>query len=218
MTGLVHVVDDDEGVCGSLHALLELKGYTVRSHATAKGFLGNFNPEETICIISDMMMPGMSGLELQEHLILKNVSVPLIIITGHGDVPSAVRALKSGAVDFIEKPLESGLVLAAIGRAVEARRGLLVETRNNAQAKRKIDELTSREREVLSCIVSGSANKVIAYNLGISQRTVENHRARLMIKMQAANVADLVKIAIAGGVKTVNILDQDQGNAARLGK
>lgn len=215
MTGLVHVVDDDEGVCGSLHFLLELKGYTVRSHTTVKGFLGDFKPEETICIISDMMMPGMSGLELQEHLVQKNVFVPLIIITGHGDVPSAVRALKSGALDFIEKPLESGLVLAAIGRAVEARRGLLAETRDTAHAKRMIEELTPRESEVLSCIVSGSANKIIAYELGISQRTVENHRARLMIKMQAENVVDLVKIAIAGGVKAVNVLDQDQGSAVQ---
>ena len=204
MTGLVHVVDDNEGVCSSLRALLELRGYDVRSHATAQSFLDNFNPEEAICIISDMMMPNMSGLELQEHLVQKKVSVPLIIITGHGDVPSAVRALKSGAVDFIEKPLESGLVLAAIGRAVAARRGVVAETRNNAQAKLKIDKLTPRESQVLSWIVSGSANKIIAYDLGISQRTVENHRARLMIKMQASNVADLVKIAIAGGVKAVN--------------
>ena len=109
MTGLVHVVDDNEGVCSSLRALLELRGYDVRSHATAQSFLDNFNPEEAICIISDMMMPNMSGLELQEHLVQKKVSVPLIIITGHGDVPTAVRAQNQVRWILLRNPWKAAL-------------------------------------------------------------------------------------------------------------
>jgi two-component system, LuxR family, response regulator FixJ len=210
MTGIVHVVDDDEGVCGSLHALLELKGYAVRSHATSASFLDEFKPGETLCILADLRMPGMGGLELQEHLIQQGVDVPFIMITGRGDVNSAVRALKSGAADFIEKPLETPLVLAAVERAAGTRQKMLTEAQNVAEAKHKLSELTPRESEVLHFIISGKPNKVIAFELGISQRTVENHRARLMMKTHASNVAELIKIAMAGGLTVDARIDMDQ--------
>ncbi len=210
MTGLVHVIDDDEGVCGSLHALLELKGYAVHTHTTSAGFLSEFKPEKTLCILADLRMPGMGGLELQEHLTQQGVDVPFIMITGHGDVSTAVRALKSGAMDFIEKPLETRLVLAAVERAVDTRRKLLAEAQLVAEAKLKLNELSPRESEVLQFIVLGKPNKIIAFELGISQRTVENHRARLMMKTQSNSVAELIKIAIAGGLGVSEKVDINQ--------
>jgi FixJ family two-component response regulator len=201
MPSVIHVVDDDEGVCGSLQALLELRGYIVRSHLDAKDFLSDFKPSETLCVVADLRMPSMSGLELQEQLGKNNSDIPFIMITGHGDVPSAVQALKHGAMDFIEKPLKTSLVLAAVERAVETRLKSLAKLKYEIVAKHRLSELTPRELEVLNCIVSGKPNKIIAFELGISQRTIENHRAHLMLKMQVTSVAELVKFTIAGGLK-----------------
>jgi len=145
-------------------------------------------------------MPGMGGLELQAELRRSNLDVPFIMITGHGDVPSAVQALKSGAIDFIEKPIRHDVLLAALEKMTARRRSTLEAARAAAVAHAKIAALTPRERDILRHVVTGNPNKIIAYELGISPRTVENHRARLMVKMNAGSVADLVHAAIAGGL------------------
>jgi two-component system response regulator FixJ len=146
-----------------------------------------------------MRMPEMGGLDLQKHLLEKSIDLPFIVITGHGDVPSAVQALKSGAVDFIEKPLKTDLFLAAISRAVENRRERLKMTEGVSSARQRIAALTPREHDVLRHLIAGHPNKIIAFELGISARTVENHRARLMVKMQADSLAELVRISLEAG-------------------
>lgn len=192
MAEVVHVVDDDEGVRESLCALLAAKGYAAQAHESCEGFLRDFTAAEALCVIADLRLPGMGGLELQGHLLQKAVDLPFIVITGHGDVPSAVKALKSGAADFIEKPIDGKALLAAVEKAAAARR-------LNEAAHRKIAALSPREHEVLRHLVAGSPNKIIAHELGISPRTVENHRARLMVKMQAESLAELVRLALAAG-------------------
>jgi two-component system response regulator FixJ len=200
MPELVHVVDDDAAVRASLKALLELKGYAVMTHGTAKEFLDRFSASDSLCVLADLRMPGMGALELQEHLHDRKVDVPFIVITGFGDVPSAVRAMKSGAADFIEKPLAGAAVLAAIERARAARDAMSTKSQSRRDAERRIAALTPRERDVLRHLVTGSPNKIVAYELGISPRTVENHRARLMDKMQVASLAELVRLAIEAGL------------------
>jgi two-component system response regulator FixJ len=143
----------------------------------------------------------MGGLELQAELLRRAVDVPFIVITGHGDVPSAVTALKTGAADFLEKPIDGGALLATLESAVARRRAHLAASHAAEAARERIDALTGRERDVLRHLVLGNPNKIIAYELGISPRTVENHRARLMVKMQAESLAELVRLALAAGVE-----------------
>jgi two-component system response regulator FixJ len=200
MPDLVHVVDDDDSVRASLKALLELKGYAVRTHGSAKEFLERFSAPESLCVLADLRMPAMGALELQEHLHGREIDVPFIVITGFGDVPSAVRAMKSGAADFIEKPLASAAVIAAIERARAARLAMSTVSRSRQEAERRIAALTARERDVLRHLVAGSPNKIVAHELGISSRTVENHRARLMVKTRVGSLAELVRLAIEAGV------------------
>jgi FixJ family two-component response regulator len=198
MTETVHVIDDNADIRDSLCTLLTMKGYAAQGHPSAEAFLEVFSPTDTLCVVVDLRMPGMSGLDLQSHLAGKEIDVPFIMITGYGDVPSAVKALKTGATDFIEKPIEGALLIAAIEKAARSR------SANHAEsvARRKIRVLTSREREVLQQLALGHPNKIIAYELGISPRTVENHRARLMDKLQVESVADLIKIALLGGLNS----------------
>lgn len=207
---IVHVIDDDEGVREGLCALLEAKGYGARPHASCEAFLGGFSADSALCIVADLRMPGMGGLDLQAHLLENAVDLPFIVITGHGDVSSAVRALKSGAADFIEKPVDGKLFIAAVERAVVARRAVKLQLEAANLAQERVAALTPRERDVLCHLVEGNPNKIIAYQLSISPRTVENHRARLMVKMQADSVAELVRMALAAGIspKTGN---QPQG-------
>lgn len=199
MPEIIHVIDDDEGVRDSLCVLLETKGYTTRAHGSCQDFLSNLSVADALCVVADMRMPEMGGLDLQKHLLEKSIDLPFIVITGHGDVPSAVQALKSGAVDFIEKPLKTDLFLAAISRAVESRRARLQMTEGVSSARQRIAALTPRERDVLRHLIAGHPNKIIAFELGISARTVENHRARLMVKMQADSLAELVRISLEAG-------------------
>jgi two-component system, LuxR family, response regulator FixJ len=196
---IIHVIDDDEGVRDSLCVLLETKGYTTRAHGSCQDFLSNLCVADALCVVADMRMPEMGGLDLQKHLLEKSIDLPFIVITGHGDVPSAVQALKSGAVDFIEKPLKTDLFLAAISRAVESRRARLQMTEGVSSARQRIAALTPREHDVLRHLIAGHPNKIIAFELGISARTVENHRARLMVKMQADSLAELVRISLEAG-------------------
>jgi two-component system, LuxR family, response regulator FixJ len=204
MAETVHVVDDNSDVRDSLCSLLEVKGYSVRGHASAEEFLNNFSAQDSLCVVVDLRMLGMSGLELQSKLADQSIDVPFIMITGYGDVPTAVRALKSGATDFIEKPINTELLLAAIAKATETRQANKEKLDSIASVNLKLAALTPRERDVLNHIVQGHQNKIIAYELGISARTVENHRARLMDKLQTSNVAELVKLALEGGLGPSN--------------
>ena len=199
MPEIIHVIDDDDGVRDSLCVLLETKGYTTTAHGSCQDFLSNLSVTDVLCVVADMRMPEMGGLDLQKHLLEKSIDLPFIVITGHGDVPSAVQALKSGAVDFIEKPLKTDLFLAAISRAVESRRARLQMTEGVSSARQRIAALTPREHDVLRHLIAGHPNKIIAFELGISARTVENHRARLMVKMQADSLAELVRISLEAG-------------------
>ncbi len=201
---VVHVIDDDEGVREGLCALLDAKGYAAQPHASCEEFLKGFSADAALCIVADLQMPGMGGLDLQAHLLKNSVDLPFIVITGHGDVSSAVRALKSGAADFIEKPIDGKSFIAAVERAVVARRASKMQLEAAHLAHERVAALTPRERDVLSHLVEGNPNKIIAHQLSISPRTVENHRARLMVKMQADSVAELVRMALAAGISAKN--------------
>jgi two-component system response regulator FixJ len=193
---LVYVIDDDEAMRDSLEQLLASKGFAVTTFATAPDFLAAFDPAHAGCVVADIHMPGMSGLELQARLRDRDKDLPIIIMTGNADVPSAVRALKSGAIDFIEKPVDTDSLVSAIRNGL-ARRAAAAAA---SAARSRIAELTPRERDVLQYLIAGHPNKLIAYELGISPRTVENHRAHLMLKMQVGSVAELVQMALAAGL------------------
>jgi two-component system response regulator FixJ len=198
MTGksLIYIVDDDPDVRDSLRILLESVEYAVKDFGSAKAFLGE-TALTGVCLIADIRMPEMDGLELQEELVRRKVGIPVIVITGHGDVPLAVRAMKAGAIDFIEKPFDDEALLASIRRAIEI--GLQQRTREAeaAAAEKLLALLTPRERNVLDQLVIGRSNKVAAFELGISPRTVEIHRAHIMDKMNARSLSDLVRISLA---------------------
>ena len=194
------IVDDDADVRDSLRALLESAGFDVRDFDSAKAVLADGSLAQGACLIADIRMPDMDGLALQEELANRKVGLPVIIVTGHGDVPLAVRAMRAGAVDFIEKPFDDEVLLQSIQQALAVGK----ESRGQASfaqtAASRIGLLTERERQVLECLVAGKANKVIAYELDISPRTVEIHRAHVMEKMQARSLSDVVRLALAAGV------------------
>ncbi len=198
---LVYVVDDDEAVRESLSALLEAKSYTVRSFALARDFLAAAATLRPGCLVADIRMPEMDGLELQRQLAARAFNFPLIVITGHGDVPLAVRAMKAGAIDFIEKPFAADAILAG----VEAALARLTRTGEDdpmaATAAARLAALSPREREVLEGLLTGLPNKSIAYDLAISPRTVEIHRARVMDKMGARSLSELIRMSLAAGLQ-----------------
>jgi FixJ family two-component response regulator len=195
---LVHVVDDEAAIRESLAMLLRSVGLASRSYAGAQEFLDAWQPQGAECLVCDVRMPGMSGLELQEALSARSARLPVVLITGHGDVAMAVRAMKAGASDFIEKPFNDQVLLDAVNRALaRARDGQGV---GRAEIEARLATLTPREREVLLLVAEGRPNKVVATRLGLSTRTVEVHRARVMEKMQARSLADLVRMAIACGL------------------
>jgi FixJ family two-component response regulator len=190
----VFIVDDDEALRESLCLLVRSAGLGAHAYADAQAFLDEFSADRPGCVVADVRMPGISGLELQDRLNAVGLHPPLIIITGHADVPAAVRALKGGAVDFVEKPFDPQRLLdriqEAIGRDAAAREAAARE----ATLLERMASLTPREREVMDHVVSGHANKVIAFDLDISERTVELHRARVMKKMRARSLAELVSM------------------------
>ncbi|OIQ99586.1 response regulator protein TmoT [mine drainage metagenome] len=194
--GTVYVIDDDEAVRDSLQWLLEGNDYRVRCFESAETFLTRFDPREAACLIVDVRMPGMSGLELQDRLIQRGVAMPLAFITGHGDVPMAVTTMKKGAVDFIEKPFNENLLRDLVDRMLQKARIDLEEHAQNASREALLGKLTSREAQVLERIVAGRLNKQIADDLNISIKTVEAHRANIMEKLGTNTVADLLKIAL----------------------
>ena len=192
----VFVVDDDQAMRNSLKWLIESVGLTVRTYASADDFIKDYYPGRAGCLLLDVRMPGMSGLELQEQFLEQQIKIPIIIITGHGDVPMAVRAMKAGAVDFIEKPFNDELLLESIRNALIKDVGQRTAQSARADIATRLVHLTPREHEVMEMVTSGRANKDIAKTLGVSSKTVEAHRARVMEKMQASSLAELVKMAI----------------------
>src|SRR5262245_10159393 len=200
MADPILIVDDDADVRDSLRALLESAGFEVRDFDSAKAILAAGGLDEGACLIADIRMPDMDGLALQEELANRRIGLPVIIVTGHGDVPLAVRAMKAGAVDFIEKPFDDELLLQSIKQALVLRRESRGQTSLAQAAAARIAALTDRERQVLERLVAGKANKVIAYELDISPRTVEIHRAHVMEKMEAKSLSDVVRLALAVGL------------------
>jgi len=194
---IVHVIDDDEAVRDSLAFLLGTSDFEVHTYESARRFLDQLGDAVTGCIVTDVRMPELSGIDLLRRLSEAGRRVPVIVITGHGDVPLAVEAMKAGAVDFIEKPFHDDTLFAAISAALQADEEASRKAREKAVARAKIAALSHRERQVLDALVAGHANKVIAGELGISPRTVEVYRANLMTKMQAASLSALVRLAIA---------------------
>lgn len=196
----VFVVDDDQPMRNSLKWLIESIGMKVKTYDSADEFLNNYYPGRAGCLLLDVRMPGMSGLDLQVHLARQDSRLPVIIITGHGDVAMAVKAMKAGAVDFIEKPFHDEELLSSIRNALdydEQQRSLQSQ---RAEIAARLVELTPREHEVMEMVTDGKANKEIAAALGVSAKTVEAHRARVMDKMRASSLAELVRMAlIAGG-------------------
>jgi FixJ family two-component response regulator len=198
---IIYLVDDDEALRDSLVWLLESQGFKVAAFASAEDFLKAWRPEFSGCLLLDVRMPGISGLELHERLKAQYCTLPIIFITGHGDVPMAVAALKKGAVDFIEKPFNDTQLLRLVSQCLTKELESRARRRQDAEVSRRLDQLTQREREVLDLIIIGKLNKQIADVLGISIKTVEVHRARVMEKMGAQSLAELVQnvMAIEGG-------------------
>jgi FixJ family two-component response regulator len=194
--GTVYVVDDDEAVRDSLQWLLEGKDYRVRCFDSAESFLSRYDAREVACLIVDIRMGGMTGLELQNRLIESGSPLPIVFITGHGDVPMAVDTMKKGAMDFIQKPFKEEQLVALVERMLEQARDAFAEHQVAASRGALMARLTLREAQVLERIVAGRLNKQIADDLGISIKTVEAHRANIMEKLNANTVADLLKIAL----------------------
>ena len=194
---IIYLVDDDEALRDSLVWLLESQGFKVEAFASAEAFLRVLRPEFNGCLLLDVRMPGMSGLELHERLRAHYCTLPVIFITGHGDVPMAVAALKKGAIDFIEKPFNDAELLRLVSQCLVSERESRARRRQDAEVSRRLDQLTQREREVLDLIIVGKLNKQIADVLGISIKTVEVHRARVMEKMAAQSLAELVQNVMA---------------------
>jgi two-component system, LuxR family, response regulator FixJ len=196
---IVFVVDDDRAMRESLRWLLESVGLTVRTYANAADFLREYEPTQPGCLVLDVRMPGMSGLDLQADLVRRGAGLPTIVVTGHAEVPMAVRAVKAGAVDFIEKPFSDQLLLDRVRQALEIDRLEREVRRRREEARRRLETLSAREREVLMLVAAGKANKEIAAELGLSQKTVEVHRSHVMSKMFVDSLAELIRVAILAG-------------------
>ena len=194
---IVHVVDDDEAVRHSLHFLLGTAGLRVAAHATAEAFLRVAGEQPVGCVLTDVRMPGLGGLELQAQLLAGGWPIPVIVMTGHGDVPTAVQALKEGALDFLEKPFDEEQLLAAVRRALAKGQVMRAAHLAASAAASRLATLTPREREVLDGLVAGQASKRIALDLGTSPRTVEVHRMRVMEKLRVRSLPELVRLVQA---------------------
>ena len=205
---VAHVIDDDEAVRQSLEFLLRTAGVAARTYDSAAAFLNELPTIEGGCVITDVRMPGISGIELLRRLGELQVKLPVIVITGHGDVPLAVEAMKSGAVDFFEKPYEDELLLGSVRSALDRSQQNASRDSKRAEVEARLANLTNREREVLQGLVAGKPNKVIAFDLAISPRTVEIYRANVMTKMAAASLSDLVRMALVSGVMNREVTDE----------
>jgi FixJ family two-component response regulator len=197
--GVVYIVDDDDAVRDSLQWLLEAASYRVVTFDSAERFLTEHDPNAIACLVLDVRMPGMSGLQLQEELIARQSALPIIFITGHGDVPMAVSTMKKGATDFIEKPFDQAVLKNLVDRMLTEAREKRVEREQERMNRALMGRLTPREQQVLERIVAGRLNKQIAADLGISIKTVEAHRANIMDKLEARTVAELMRVVLSSG-------------------
>ena len=195
-SAVVHLIDDDEAVRQALAFLLATAGHAVRVYESGEAFLAAAKTAQPGCIVSDVRMPGIDGLALLRHLREVDIKLPVVIMTGHADVPLAVEAMKSGAVDFIEKPFDDEVLLSAIRVALSRQDETGERDAELVRIHTKIDSLSERERQVLDGLIAGHPNKTIAYDLDLSPRTVEVHRANVMIKMAASSLSDLVRMAL----------------------
>jgi len=193
---VVHIVDDEESARSSLAFLLDIAGFAVRTHASAQSFLDLASDMRNGCLITDLRMPDIDGVELLRRLKSADAMLPAIVVTGHGDVQMAVEAMKNGAIDFIEKPFSNDTIIESIARAVELASSQVDADEARDRGRDRIRSLSEREKQVLLGVVDGQPNKVIAMELGLSPRTVEVYRAALMAKMQARNLADLVRMVM----------------------
>jgi two-component system response regulator FixJ len=190
----VFVVDDDDAICQSLCLLIEDIGLNVKTFNGAREFLAHYDPSRPGCLVLDVRMSGMSGLELQTRLHELNMEIPTVIITGHGDVPMAVEAMKAGAMDFIEKPFRDQVLLDSIQRAIELDRRIRAAKQQSESLQSRMEDLTRRERQVMDLLILGKSNKMIAYELGISQKTVDFHRTNILCKAGVGSVVELVRL------------------------
>jgi two-component system response regulator FixJ len=193
----IALIEDDEAILHSLSMLLESRGIRVHPYSSAESFLKAVASDRPQCVVSDIRMPGMSGMALQQQLKKLDAAVPVILITGHGDIAMAVQAIKQGAFDFVEKPFDDERLIASISQAIESGHRLRIEQSERAALEARVAELSPRQIEVMHLVAEGFSNKEIAYKLDISPRTVENYRAWVMEKMGAGNLADLVRKVIA---------------------
>lgn len=192
---IVYIIDDDDSARGSLEFLLDCAGFRVRGFASADTFLTASPSLDGACVVTDVRMPGTNGIELLDALRERGADIPVVVMTGHADVPLAIRAMKLGAADFIEKPFDDDLILSAIRKAISEQRGTADARAEQKDLAERIAGLSVREREVMDALVEGKANKAIAFDLGISARTVEVYRANAMMKMRAKTLSDLVRMA-----------------------
>ena len=193
---VVFVVDDDPGMRDSTSALLDSAGLRSRTFEAAEQFLNEYSPDTEGCLVLDLHMPGISGTDLIERMRAKQYMLPVLVVSGTGTIPVAVQVMKLGIVDFLEKPVDPRLLIAKVRAALELDVSRRADAASLAQVRQRLSQLTVRERELLQLLVSGSSNKQIASQLGISVKTVENHRAHIMAKTGAANAADLVRISM----------------------
>lgn len=198
---MIHIVDDEEAIRRSAGFMLKTSGYAVSTYASGDAFLQAAKDAEPGCVLLDVRMPGMDGLEVQKVMAERGIAMPVVVLTGHGDITVAVRAMKGGAVDFIEKPFEKAVLLTAITAAFERLDDVEARAARASDAAVAIAALTSREQDVLKGMAQGLPNKTIAFDLGISPRTVEVHRANLMAKLQVKSLSEALRIAFAAGLQ-----------------
>jgi RNA polymerase sigma factor (sigma-70 family) len=197
--GTVFLIDDDPGVRDSLALLLSLKGLRTQAYADAESFIETYRPEWSGCVLTDLRMPGMSGLELQAVLRARSIQAPIVVLTAHGDIATARAALKNGAFDFLEKPIDDTMLLDVLHNALRVDRERRAAATTRASADQRLERLTDRERQIFALVVEGHQNRDIAARLAISPRTVEVHRARIMEKLQCRSLAELIRLGTSAG-------------------
>lgn len=202
---IVYIVDDESAVRDSLGLFISSMGLSVKSYISAEDFLNNYSPALPGCLILDVRMPGMSGLDLQQEILKKQITLPIIFISGHAEIPDSAKAFRAGAIDFLEKPFDNGVlmerIVEAINKDIADRKQRLVQS----EIQRRINRLTDREKEVLQLIVGNHSNKEVARILDISHRTIDVHRARIMEKMEAENLTELLTLVMQGNVLNSNL-------------